>query len=183
MTDVGPLVDEEDASKESNIAAMQLRMLQRERMEAAAVEVAIQVVDDLVTRRPVVVLCRTTRGNAHHIVARSSFWEITNRLSELVKRGTPNKLLVIILTLEVPANWDDVPDSIKYASENGWYIRMAQLKRSVAYEYMRLRLGTDKVDEGVMFFVYLITFGRPKFILETIDLLLREDHVSMDETT
>ena len=51
------------------------------------------------------------------------------------------------------------------------------------YEYMRLRLGTDKVDEGVMFFVYLITFGRPKFILETIDLLLNEEHVSMDETT
>ena len=32
----------------------------------------------------------------------------------------------------MPANWDDVPDSIKYASENGWYIRMQQLKRSVA---------------------------------------------------
>ena len=59
----------------------------------------------------------------------------------------------------------------------------AGLLRARRYEYMRLRFGTDKVDEGILFFVYLITFGRPKFILETIDLLLREEHVTMDETT
>jgi hypothetical protein len=173
--------DEDD--EEVNVAAMQLRMLRRKNMENAAVEVAVKAVELLVQTKPVFVLCRTTRGTAHYVVAKSSFWEITNRLTDLVRAGTPNKLVICVLTREVDESSKDFPSSVRYARDNGWLLRLSQLNRPVAYEMMQQRLGTDKVDPELMNFIYILTFGRPKFILESIWELLREEHIMVDPMT
>jgi len=182
IQDVAPLfLQAEQKKKALDAAAEQIARRESSKtnplqVEKSSVEIAALLVEALVKKRSVCVLMRTTRGTAHKAVDHHAFWALSNRLMDIVEQPPTNKLVLVLLTRDVPQR---VPRCVAHAQQHQWFLKCKRLTPQVAHEYMKLRLGAKTLPPDMEKYVYDVSLGTPRYMLETLQQFLARGHISI----
>jgi len=142
---------------------------------AKCLDLAVEMVQRLADKcgsDGLLVVLRTTQGTSYYSYDDPSIWYIANKL-----HASKYKIIVVLMLREP----DDTQPCIMESIIKGWHIQTYEWEYKPVKKYIELRLKILSVPDSLTEFIYQVSKGRIRYIIETLDQLIHDKHIEITQ--